>query len=254
MTALFATMILGPRRGRFHDEEGRPLETPKEFPGHSISLQMLGAFILWFGWFGFNGGSALSTVPYENRGSVAALASANTALSAGMGGLTALFVNLWLLERYTGEPFFDLKYAMNGTLSGLVAITAGCGVVEPWAAVVIGFVAGLLYIAGSKGILKLRLDDAVDAIPCHLVNGGKLSRCNRLVPRAQKCLLTSLFLQLGVSRPWDCWHRPDGLKLYMAETSTSGGFIRGGEVVETRHCLVLRSCPFSLSWDGRLPP
>jgi len=172
MTALFATMILGPRRGRFHDEEGRPLETPKEFPGHSISLQMLGAFILWFGWFGFNGGSALSTVPYENRGSVAALASANTALSAGMGGLTALFVNLWLLERYTGEPFFDLKYAMNGTLSGLVAITAGCGVVEPWAAVVIGFVAGLLYIAGSKGILKLRLDDAVDAIPCHLVNGA----------------------------------------------------------------------------------
>ena len=96
-----------------------------------------------------------SIVPYENRGSVAALAGANTGLAAGMGGLTALFVNLWILERYTGEPFFDLKYAMNGTLSGLVAITAGCGVVEPWAAVLVGFVAGLLYIAGSKGITQV---------------------------------------------------------------------------------------------------
>ena len=89
-----------------------------------------------------------------------------------MGGLTALFANLWVLERLTGEPFFDLTYAMNGTLSGLVAITAGCAVVEPWAAVLIGFIAGLLYIGGSKGILKLRLDDAVDAIPCHLINGA----------------------------------------------------------------------------------
>ena len=150
MTALFATNILGPRRGRFEDEEGRLLETPKEFPGHSMSLQMLGAFILWFGWFGFNAGSALVGVPYDNRGSVAALAGANTGLAAGMGGLTALFANLWILERYTGEPFFDLKYAMNGTLSGLVAITAGCGVVEPWAAVLIGFIAGLLYIAGTQ--------------------------------------------------------------------------------------------------------
>jgi len=172
MTALFATITLGPRRGRFHDEEGNELEKPKEFPGSSISLQMLGAFILWFGWYGFNAGSALNGTPNENRGSVAALAAANTGLSAGAGGLTALFVNLWILERYTGEPFFDLKYAMNGTLSGLVAITAGCGVVEPWAAVLIGFIAGLLYIGSSKGILRLRLDDAVDAIPVHLFNGA----------------------------------------------------------------------------------
>ena len=127
---------------------------------------------------GFNAGSALTAgVPYENRGNVAALAGANTGLAAGMGGLTALFFNLWILERYTGEPFFDLKYAMNGTLSGLVAITAGCGVLEPWAAVVVGFVAGLLYIASSKGILLLRLDDAVDAV----------SFCDALLP-----LVTSL--------------------------------------------------------------
>lgn len=81
-----------------------------------------------------------------------------------MGGPAALFINLWMLERYTGEPYFDLRFAMNGTLSGLVAITAGCGVLEPWAAVTVGFVSGLLYIGGSKGILRLRLDDAVDAV------------------------------------------------------------------------------------------
>ena len=89
-----------------------------------------------------------------------------------MAGLTALFGNLWILEHYTGEPIFDLRMAMNGAISGLVAITAGCGVVEPWAAVATGFVSGFLYLGGSKLLLVLRLDDAVDAIPCHMVNGA----------------------------------------------------------------------------------
>ena len=102
---------------------------------------------------------------------MASLAGVNTTLAAGTAGLTALFFNLWLLERYTGEPFFDLRLAINGAISGLVSITSGCGVVEPWAAVATGFVAGILYIGSSNLLLKLRLDDAVDAIPCHLVNG-----------------------------------------------------------------------------------
>lgn len=84
----------------------------------------------------------------------------------------ALFVNLYLLERYTGEAFFDLKYLMNGSLAGLVAITGSCGVVEPWAAIVIGAIAGLLYIFGSWALIKMRLDDAVDAIPVHMLNGA----------------------------------------------------------------------------------
>jgi len=169
-TALFATMILGPRRGRFHDDEGRKLDKPNNFPGHSIALQMLGSFILWFGWYGFNSGSALITTSNE-RGKLVALSAVNTTLSGGAAGLTALFVNLFILERRLGEPIFDLKMAMNGSLSGLVAITAGCGVVEPWAALVIGICAGLLYLGGSSLLLKLRLDDAVDAIPIHMVNG-----------------------------------------------------------------------------------
>lgn len=163
-------MILGPRRGRFHDEEGRKLDKPKDFPGHSMALQMLGTMILWFGWYGFNGGSALIQNS-EKQDELAALAGVNTTLSGGMAGMTALFVNLFILERTTGEPFFDLRMAMNGALGGLVAITAGCGVVEPWAAILIGATAGLLFLGGTKLLVILRLDDAVDAIPVHMING-----------------------------------------------------------------------------------
>jgi len=132
---------------------------------------MLGTFILWFGWYGFNGGSALlNKGPAADRYAVA-LAATNTTLAGGMAGIVALFANLWYLERYTGEAIFDLKYAMNGSLAGLVAITGGCGVVEPWAAVVIGFFAGLIYLIGSNLLIRFRLDDAVDAIPVHMFNG-----------------------------------------------------------------------------------
>lgn len=131
---------------------------------------MLGTFILWFGWYGFNCGTAiLSKGP--NTENVAALAAVNTTLAAAAAGVSSLLFNLWILDRYTGEALFDLKFLMNGTLSGLVSITAGCGVVEPWAAVIIGIIAGLLYWGGSKGLIYLRLDDAVDAIPVHFING-----------------------------------------------------------------------------------
>ncbi|CAB9512989.1 Ammonium transporter 1 member [Seminavis robusta] len=168
-TALFASSILGPRRGRFHDETGRALVKPKEFPGHSVALQMLGTFTLWFGWYGFNAGSALI---HLNADAVLPLSGVNTTLAGGTAGIVALFVNLYLLERYTGEAFFDLKYLMNGALSGLAAITGSCGVVEPWASVVVGAVAGVLYIFGSWALIRMRLDDAVDAIPVHMLNGA----------------------------------------------------------------------------------
>mmetsp|Transcript_28338 Transcript_28338/g.47023 ORF Transcript_28338/g.47023 Transcript_28338/m.47023 type:complete len:538 (-) Transcript_28338:125-1738(-) len=170
VTALFATMILGPRRGRFHDDEGRKLDKPKDFVGHSIALQMLGTIILWFGWYGFNAGSALITTS-KQQDQLLSLCAVNTTLSGGMAGLTALFLNYFLLERRTGEPIFDLVVAMNGSLGGLVAITAGCGVVEPWAAVIIGALAGTLFLTGSHLLIKFRLDDAVDAIPVHMLNG-----------------------------------------------------------------------------------
>ena len=131
---------------------------------------MLGTFILWFGWYGFNPGSAL-LLDTPDAADVAALAGVNSTLAAGAAGIVALFLNLFVLERYTGEPYFDLKYAMNGVLSGLVSITGGCGVVEPFAAVIIGMVAGVIYLLGSRGLVLLRIDDAVDAIPVHLMSG-----------------------------------------------------------------------------------
>lgn len=125
---------------------------------------------LWFGWYGFNAGSALIT-DSNQRDALTALAAVNTTLSGGMAGMCALFINFFWLERQTGEPIFDLKMAMNGSLSGLVAITAGAGAVEPWAAIVVGAVAGCLYLFGTHLLVRLRLDDAVDAIPVHMFNG-----------------------------------------------------------------------------------
>jgi len=169
-TALLATLILGPRRGRFYDAQGDPLEKPKPFPGHSVALQLLGTMVLWFGWFGFNPGSAL-VLGIDKAGEVAAVAATNTALSGAAGGITALFTNLYMVERSTGEPYFSISHAMNGSLSGLVAITSGCGVVEPWAAIVIGMISGWVYICASGLLVRFRIDDAVDAIPVHMFNG-----------------------------------------------------------------------------------
>lgn len=107
-----------------------------------------------------------------STGKVAALAAANTTLAASAGAIAAVFANLYIKERQTGESHFDLMAAMNGCLSGLVAVTAGCATIEYWAAVVIGAVAGCLYLAGSAALIHYKLDDAVDAVPVHLVNGA----------------------------------------------------------------------------------
>lgn len=104
-------------------------------------------------------------------GSAAATAAVSTSLAGAAGGVSALFTNLFLEERRTGEPHFSLLMAMNGALSGLVAVTSGCGIVEPWASIVIGIVAGWVYLWSSNLLLRLRIDDAVDAIPVHMANG-----------------------------------------------------------------------------------
>lgn len=122
---------------------------------------------MWFGWYGFNCGSALVR-PTEDAYSVAALAGTTTTIAAGAGGISALFINMFYRRRLLGEYIFDLRFAMNGALSGLVAATAACAVVEPWAAMVIGTIAGAILFVGSKALLRLRIDDVVDAIPVHV--------------------------------------------------------------------------------------
>lgn len=176
VTALLASWLLGPRKGRFRDRRGRILEVPKPFPGHSPALQVLGTFILWFGWYGFNAGSIISVAGRvaasgHPTSHISALAAVNTTLAASAGCVTALFTKLYLNERTTGEATFDLVAALNGTLSGLVAITAGCAFVRPWASIVVGVVAGWIYLAASRFLVRHRVDDAVDAVPVHLFNG-----------------------------------------------------------------------------------
>lgn len=100
---------------------------PNDIPGHNASLAILGVFILWFGWYGFNPGSALAIVGY---GRVAALAAVNTTLSAAAGTLSALLALMVLELASTGHVVWDLIGASNGTLGGLVGITAACSVVE----------------------------------------------------------------------------------------------------------------------------
>jgi Amt family ammonium transporter len=121
--------------------------------------------------FGFNSGSAL-LLNNDNFGQVAANAAVSTALSGATGGISALFTNLLIEERMTGEGKFDIVMAMNGALSGLVASTSGCAVTDPGLAVVTGLVAGWLYLWCSSFLVRIKIDDAVDAIPVHMINGA----------------------------------------------------------------------------------
>ena len=170
-TALVAAIILGPRRGRFYDEDGNALDSPAVWPAHSVALQILGTFILWFGWYGFNPGSAL-LVANPTSASVAALAAVTTTIAGATGVVSGMFTDTIIEALTTGEVSYDLTMAMNGGLAGLVAITAGCATVTPWAAVIIGMIAGWVYYGASKLLIKLKIDDAVDAIPVHLFNGA----------------------------------------------------------------------------------
>ena len=124
-TALYATYILGSRRGRFFDvTTGEALAVPKPFPGHSVSLQMLGSFILWFGWFGFNPETALLLTDNEHQAEIGALCAVNTFMASAGGCITALLTRMALNRRATGEISFDLTSAMNGTLTGLVSVSS----------------------------------------------------------------------------------------------------------------------------------
>lgn len=154
--ALIGTMMLGPRTGKY-----KPDGTPNAIAGHNIPLASLGVFILWFGWFGFNPGSTLSV----GDGSLIARVAINTNLAAVVGGIAAM-VTVWKLF---GKP--DLSMAMNGALAGLVAITAPCAFVDPWAAIVIGAVGGVIVVLGVVLLDKLKIDDPVGAVPVHGLNG-----------------------------------------------------------------------------------
>jgi ammonium transporter, Amt family len=153
VTALVGAILLGARACRT-DKDGKWLPLP---PAHNLGLATIGTMILWFGWFGFNPGSTLGM---GNTGLVG-LIVVNTTLGAAGGGILSLFV------QYFRSKKWDLVYTMNGSLAGLVAVTAGCAFVEPWAALVIGAVAGVLVIYAADFVEAGRVDDPVGAFAVH---------------------------------------------------------------------------------------
>mmetsp|Transcript_9350 Transcript_9350/g.34302 ORF Transcript_9350/g.34302 Transcript_9350/m.34302 type:complete len:490 (-) Transcript_9350:247-1716(-) len=150
---LCGAFFVGPRLGRF-DENGDPVP----IKGHSVTLQVLGTFFLWYGWYGFNPGSALAVVTYSTQ---IARTAVTTTMGAAAGGVTVLCIT------YFRTGHYDLSASLNGVLAGLVSITAGCPVIEPWSALLAGFVGGFVFLGWSKLMLALRIDDPLDAVAVH---------------------------------------------------------------------------------------
>ena len=153
--ALITIYLLGARIGKF-DKDGQP----KALPGHNLPIASAGVFILWLGWFGFNGGSVLSADP-----ELTSLTLVTTSLAAAAGGVAAAFFSNVLYKN------FDLTMFMNGVLGGLVGITAGADQMTPTDAIIIGLIAGVIVVLGISLIDKLKLDDPVGAVAVHLICG-----------------------------------------------------------------------------------
>mmetsp|Transcript_37636 Transcript_37636/g.89394 ORF Transcript_37636/g.89394 Transcript_37636/m.89394 type:complete len:301 (-) Transcript_37636:184-1086(-) len=158
--ALVGAIAIGPRIGRFSTVDGK--RVPNDINGHSMPLCVLGVFILWFGWYGFNPGS---TGEFRNM-KTAARVAVTTTMSACAGGLCTLITSV-----LHGHPP-RVAPCLNGVLAGLVGITAACDVVEPYIAIVIGFVSGDVYYYSSALLVRLGVDDPLDASPVHFFAGA----------------------------------------------------------------------------------
>jgi Amt family ammonium transporter len=163
LAGLAGALLLGPRIGKYADGKPQPI------PGHNMAYTTLGVIILWFGWFGFNAGSTLSA-DFGGVGFFAYVAL-NTNLGAAGGVLGAIVASYLVIKK----P--DLSMMLNGAVGGLVAITAACAFVAPWAAILIGFVAGNIVVLGVLAVERLGIDDPIGAVAAHGMSGiwGTLS-------------------------------------------------------------------------------
>nr|WP_245935623.1 ammonium transporter [Sediminitomix flava] len=152
--ALAGIIVLGPRIGKYVD--GKVIGKP----GSSVPLATIGVFLLWLGWFGFNGGSVLSANP-----DAVSLVLVTTSMAGAAGAIGGYLSGYFALKR------LDLGMVLNGILAGLVGVTAGADIMSPAESVVIGFICGNVVVFASIGMDKLRLDDCVGAVPVHLVCG-----------------------------------------------------------------------------------
>jgi Amt family ammonium transporter len=157
--ALIGAKMVGPRIGKFNEDKDGKVKKVNAIPGHNIAIGALGCFILWFGWYGFNGAAATSI---EQLGSIFLTTTVAPAVAT-----VVCMIFTWL--RY-GKP--DVSMCLNASLAGLVAITAGCDVTDCLGALVIGAVAGLLVVFGVWLLdYKLHIDDPVGAVAVHFMNG-----------------------------------------------------------------------------------
>mgnify|MGYP001391614210 FL=1 len=157
--ALMGALILGSRTGRYN-EDG----TVSPMPGSSMPLATLGTFILWLGWFGFNGGSQLALGSLEDASSVSKIFM-NTNLAAAGGVVAAIILSQVLYKKV------DLTMALNGALAGLVSITAEPLMPSPLLSIIIGGIGGIIVVLAVPMLDRLRIDDVVGAIPVHLLAG-----------------------------------------------------------------------------------
>jgi len=182
--ALAGAIVLGPRIGKYNKDG-----SINAIPGHNLPLAATGAFILWFGWFGFNPGSTLAAVGnWELIGTVAT----NTFLASAAGGVaTMMYTRL-------RHGVVDITMVINGVLAGLVGITAGCNVVDPWAAILIGLIAGVLVDIAVITVDSMHIDDPVGAVAVHGVNGVWGTLAVGLFATESGLLTTGSASQLGV--------------------------------------------------------
>ena len=159
--ALAGAIILGPRLNRFKNGQAEPLEP---YAASSIPLATLGTFILWLGWFGFNGGSQLAMGSFDDVNSIATIFM-NTNLAAGAGVVVAAA----LTRLVYGKT--DVVQMLNGALGGLVAITAEPLMPTPLIAVIVGGIGGAIVVFGSQLLIRMQIDDVVGAIPVHMFAG-----------------------------------------------------------------------------------
>ncbi len=152
--ALLGAFLLGPRMGKYVNGQVKPI------PGHNMPLATIGVFLLWLGWFGFNGGSVLSADPGATSRTLM-----TTCVAAAAGGLAAMFTS-WFVSK---KP--DLSMGLNGILAGLVGITAGADQMYMWSAFFIGAIAGIIVVFAVFFFDKIQIDDPVGAISVHLVCG-----------------------------------------------------------------------------------
>ena len=162
ITALIGAVIVGPRLGKYTRDKSGSVVKVHAFPGHSLTLGALGCFILWFGWYGFNGAAA---VTLDGVGGLASI-FLTTTISPAVATCVAMCFT-WIKN---GKP--DVSMSLNGSLAGLVGITAGCATLDVAGALVVGIVSGFLVVFAVEFLdLRLHIDDPVGAVAVHCANG-----------------------------------------------------------------------------------